>query len=190
MKIVQSAECIRDWLVNNDRPVVSLLQKGLSLSEIMIATEELDIKLPNELVELYKWRNGTSKDGGYVLGDVDFFPGFHFLPLVDSVAYYKTFIKDERWDKSWFPVFANGGGDFYVIKCSEDYREHSEIVGFMRDFDEQEVEYLTLEKMLQTLCECYKQSVFYLSNDRYIESKIEEEAEISGKINPNLDRWA
>lgn len=189
MKVIQFAECIYQWLVDNNRPVVPLLQQGLTLSKIMSIADELDVVLTNELLELYKWRNGTEKKGGYILGDVDFFPGFHFLPLEHSVAYYKSFVRDTRWDKSWFPIFANGGGDFFVTKCYDEFRENSEIIGFMRDLDVQEVEYITLEKMLQTLCECYKRGAFYLGNEGFIESKIREEAFISNEINPNLNRW-
>ncbi|MEM0939852.1 MAG: SMI1/KNR4 family protein [Bacteroidota bacterium] len=189
MKIVQFAECVYQWLNDHKRPVVPLLQKGLELSEVMNFTDELNITLTNELVELYKWRNGTDKSDGYILGDVDFFPGYHFLPLEHSVAYYKSFINDRRWSKNWFPVFANGGGDFFIINCTDKFKESSEVIGFMRDFDDHEVEYLSLERMLQTFCECYTKGAFYLNGNGDIESKVEEEAIISNKLNPGLDRW-
>lgn len=187
--ILQYANEIHDWLVKNDRPVVPLLQKGLSSDEIDSITKNLPIKIPEELKKLYAWHNGTSKANGYILGDVDFFPGFHFIPLEDAIAYYQTFIKDLRWQSAWFPFFANGGGDFFVVQCQEHPTEQAPVIGFMIGTDDHEVEYHSIEKMLQTFSECYKRGVYFLNEDGYIESKPYKEVAISNVINPGLSRW-
>jgi hypothetical protein len=42
-------------------------------------------------------------------------PGFYFLPLEDSIANYQTFATSRRWTTGCLPLFADGGGDFYVV---------------------------------------------------------------------------
>lgn len=187
--ILTYAQDIYDWLKKNERPVVPLLQEGLSMEKINDLNKSLPVKMPHELKILYTWHNGTSKSGGYILGDVDFFPGFHFLPLEDAIAHYQTFIKDIRWEQEWFPFFANGGGDFYVSQCQKHELEKAPVVGFMIGTDYSEVEYHSLEQMLQTFSECYKRNVFFVGEDGYIDSNPYKEAVISNVINPGLSRW-
>lgn len=187
--VLKYAQDIKDWLVEHNRPVVPLLQEGLSIDDIGSITEDLTIRLPTDLKELYTWHNGTDKTDGYILGDVDFFPGFHFLPLEDAIAHYWKFVKDLRWEASWFPVFGNGGGDFFVVQCQEIPMEHAPVLGFMIGTDQIEIEYQSIESMLHTLSECYKRGIYHLSPEGYIESSIHEEAIVSNIINPGLSRW-
>ena len=68
-----------------------------------------------ELEELYGWKNGTSIAGVAAVDDIHLFPGFYLLSIEDAVANYRAFAPDARWMGGWLPVFANGGGDFYVL---------------------------------------------------------------------------
>lgn len=43
------------------------------------------------------------------------------LSLSDAVANYRSFVADPRWAHGWLPIFANGGGDFYVIDLVGDH---------------------------------------------------------------------
>lgn len=187
--VIRFAQEIESWLLKHNRPVIPLLQNGLSFSQIDSIVGNLSIRIPEELKELYTWHNGTNKINGYILGDVDFFPGFHFIPLEDALAYYRSFVKDLRWDVSWFPFFANGGGDFYVAQCERYPTKQTPVIGFMLGRDDHEVEYHSIEKMLQTFNECYKRDVFYISESGYLDTKSHEEIVISNAINPGLPRW-
>ncbi|BBE22195.1 hypothetical protein MN0502_10780 [Arthrobacter sp. MN05-02] len=42
-------------------------------------------------------------------------PGSYLLSLEEALSDYDTFKNDARWSPSYFPVFADGGGDFYVL---------------------------------------------------------------------------
>lgn len=52
-----------------------------------------------------KWRTAASDED----------PGFYLLSLQEAIASYKVFVSDARWRTGWFSVFADGGGDFYVV---------------------------------------------------------------------------
>ena len=189
MTINSYLDKIHNWFVSNNRPVVSLLNKGLSVNDIKILTKDLPIKLTQELTTLYCWRNGTNRVEGYIPWDLEFFPSFHFISLENAMAYYNYFIKDRRWNKKWFPVFTNGAGDFIVVECQEFLTESSPIISFMFGENNDEIEYLSLFKMVQTLSECYTKNAYYSSPCGYIDTKVEQEVEIANKINPGLSRW-
>lgn len=184
------AEKICSYLDKNGRHLSLLLNDPIKDDVLEKLTSGLPIKLTKELKELYKWRNGTVNHKGYTFDMISFFPGFFFISLQEGIRYYNNFITDERWDKSWFPVFANGGGDFFVVKCSkDDALESSEVYGFMLNYGEPEIEYLNLTKMLETIFQCYTEGAYFINNEDYLDILPDKEAIISNKINPNLDRW-
>ena len=49
-------------------------------------------------------------------GELWLFPGLYFLSLGDATANYAAFLGDPRWRRGWLPLFADGGGDFYVLE--------------------------------------------------------------------------
>ena len=65
MTIIQeNLQRIWDCLVTKAPEITSLLQLGLKPEEIDEITKDLPFKLPEELYELYQWRNGLLKDVG------------------------------------------------------------------------------------------------------------------------------
>lgn len=188
--IKKISEKIVNWLDEDGRHFSFLLNDPLEKEEIDSLTSNLPIKLPEELKQFYQWHNGTVNEKGYTYNMISFFPGFFFISLNEAIGYYNTFIRDDRWAESWFPVFGNGGGDFFVIKCSKNVElKQAEILGFMLDFDETEVEYLTLTKMLETIYFCYLEGAYYLDENDNLKTNLKKEATIANRMNPNLDRW-
>jgi len=83
------------------------------------------------------------------------------------VANYRAFVPDARWKPSWMPLFANGGGDFYVADLT------GSISGSVRHFrieeSEHPVEFLSIEDMLVTLAAAYERGVFFVDVHGYLE---------------------
>jgi len=179
---------IINWLLNNNRKVISLLEEGLQEENIISLLNSVDLSCPNEVLELYKTCSGTLIEQGTLLDETHFFPGFYFLQLAKAIKLNKDFRDDDRWNKNWLPIFANGGGDFFVVDCSKKENE-SEVIGFMLGYEKHEVEFLSIKKMLETIATCYKKGAYYLTGDFYLEINDHQEAVIANNINPNLNRW-
>ncbi|GAA4978817.1 hypothetical protein GCM10023317_01190 [Actinopolymorpha pittospori] len=103
------------------------------------------------LESLYGWRNGTSTAGGVTLDDIHIFPGFYLLSIQDAIANYRAFATDSRWTPGWLPLFANGGGDFYVLDLTSS--SGSPVRHFRIEEPEHPIEFGSLRALLTTLAE-------------------------------------
>jgi hypothetical protein len=140
------------------------------------------------LIELYTWRNGTKIPEGTILDDVQLIPGFHFLSLEDGIAGYLAMKDDHRWNKNWFPIFANGGGDFYAIDLSSSDTE-APLIGFILGELDQYIEYQSIAMMLQTFLECCEKGVVFVTEEGYLEIKDDLHAQIAAINNPDVSLW-
>lgn len=170
-------------------PVCKLLNKGLSEGEIETAFKQVGLEPTKELVELYTWRNGSPVEEGTPLDDVQIIPGYHYLNLKDAISCYLAMKDDSRWNPSWFPVFANGGGDFYAVDLSQSDGDSAPIVGFILGEIEQEIEYQSLATMLLTFSECFKKGIVFKTADGYLEMDDDQQAEIALRNNPEVEFW-
>ena len=182
-------ETILNYLRSLDAPVCSFFNKGLEEHEISNMFHVSGLKLTKEIIELYKWRNGTQVDSDKTLGEVEIIPGFHFLSLSDAISSYIAMKDDKRWSVSWFPIFANGGGDFYALELVKSKDVPSPIVGFMMGEVEQELEYESLDSMLLTFKECFEKEVVFKTKEGYLEMDDEKQAQIAKKHNPKIEFW-
>lgn len=57
-------------------------------------------------------------------------------------------------------MFSDGAGDCYVVTC--DPSDRTGVIGFINDEPEQEVEYVSLGTMFETLAECFAQDAFFV----------------------------
>ncbi len=171
---------IISWLENHNRNV--LLNHLLDGSDIVYnkILKDTGLKIPNELVELYKICQGSAIKTGDKLDDFHFFPGFYFIPIERAIFFYNNYKDDKRWNKNWFPIFANGGGDFYCVNCSDE--DKSPIIEFMLDYDI-EVVHESVTNMLKTIDTCYKNEIYYLDDENYLEMDYDKEEIIRKKIN-------
>ena len=148
-------------------PSARLLQPGLSRKAIAKVEETLPFKLTPELVTLYRVANGTRVNGRPRLDEVELFPGYSLLSLEDAVRERKRRAGSSQWKKSWFPVFANNAGDYYVVSCGAGPRR---VVGFLRGEPEQLVEYASLRAMFATIAECFAKGAFFVKKRETIRS--------------------
>lgn len=140
-----------------------------------------------ELESLYGWRNGTSTKGVSALDDIYLFPGYYLLSLEDAVANYQAFADDARWAAGWLPIFANGGGDFYVLDLGEAGR--SPVRHFRIDESEHPVEFLSLGSMLATLAVAFDRGVFFIDHSGYLEMDDLAFGDVAAELNPDVPWW-
>ena len=170
-----------------DHPCVDHLNPGISSQQIQELFEEIPLHPTQDLRALYTWRNGSKDCEGITLGELAFFPGFYLMSLEESIQTYMELRARNGWNKSWFPIFANGGGDFYAMNLA--IEAQGEMIGYYIYEEEPQIEYNSLESMLQTFKECYKQGVIFQNEQGYLDMDYRKHAEIAHQINPEVKIW-
>jgi hypothetical protein len=149
--------------------------------------EETPLQPNQDLCALYTWRNGSKDCEGITLAELAFFPGFYLMSLEESIQTYMELKARNGWDKSWFPIFASGGGDFYAMNLASEGQ--GQILGFYVFEEEAQVEYRSLESMLTALKNCYEQGIIFRNEQGYLDMAGLSHAEIAHDINPDLKIW-
>ena len=170
-----------------DHPCVDHLNPGLSSQKIQELFEEIPLQPNQDLHTFYAWRNGSKDSDGITLGELAFFPGFYLMSLEESIQTYMELRARNGWDKSWFPIFASGGGDFYAMNLAPEAQ--GQILGFYVFEEEGQVEYWSLKSMLATLKACYEQGIIFRNEQGYLDMDYRKHAEIAHDINPEVRIW-
>lgn len=175
-------------LARSGRAVVGKLQPGLSPSEIASFESKFPFAFTRELDALYQWRDGTRVQEGDLLGPAYLFPGFYLLSLEEAAQTYAERKDSQQWQEGWFPAFADGGGDFYVVPCVADKVDVAVVIGFIHGEPEQVIEYESLAAMMQTLDACYSQGAFFV-DDGELEIDDDKHRKIAHRFNPQVEAW-
>lgn len=170
-----------------DYPCVDHLNPGLSSQKIQELFEEIPLQPNQDLHALYAWRNGSKDCEGITLGELAFFPGFYLMSLEESIQTYLELRETDAWGKSWFPIFASGGGDFYAMNLAPEAQ--GQILGFYVFEEEAQVEYRSLKSMLATLKACYEQGIIFRNEQGCLDMDYRKHAEIAHDINPEVKIW-
>ena len=166
------------------RVTLGALRVGLDAQLTRSRLHEVGLPSPAPVEQLYAWRDGTETKGAASLDDLHFFPGFYLLSLDDAIANYRAFVTDTRWSPGWLPIFANGGGDFYVIDLRGDMPPG--IRHFRIEESEHPVEFMSLADMLKTLAAAYERGVFFVDANGYLETDDAAFAEVAATLNPGV----
>ena len=185
--ITQLLNEIEKGLQQLDHPCVEHLNPGLSSQNIQELFEEIPLQPKQDLHALYAWRNGSKDSEGITLGELAFFPGFYLISLEESIQTYLELRETDGWEKSWFPIFASGGGDFYAMILAPEAQ--AQILGVYVYEEEPQIEYLSLKSMLTTFKVCYEQGVIFRNDEGYLDMDYRKHAEIAHKINPDVKIW-
>jgi len=163
------------------------LKPGIPSSQVRGALASLGLPDSPELEALYEWHDGTGSGSGALLEDLWLLPGFYLLSLDEAVTNYAAFRKDPRWRPGWFPVFADGGGDFYLI----DFRNAASRVvrHFRLEEVEHPVEYGSLAAMLDTFAAAFESGAIFVDATGYVDVIDEAFDVIAARLNPDTPWW-
>jgi hypothetical protein len=186
--LLTSLDAVVKHLSRLNRIVVDLLQPGLSVAEISTELSQRRLPMVQELSTLWTWRNGTASPPGLVLGDFYVVPGFYLLSMREAMVDYDAFIKSARWQASWVPVLANGGGDFLVLDVAEAPGK-AMVRHFRIDESEHPIEYASMDDMFATFAAAYQRGAFYVGQSGYLEQDYDAYAAIAAKMNPQISWW-
>ena len=182
--ITQLLNEIEKSLQQLDHSCLVHLNLGISSQQIQELFEKIPLQPTQDLRALYTWRNGSEDSEGITLGELAFFPGFYLMSLEESIQTYLELRETDAWGKSWFPIFASGGGDFYAMNLAPEAQ--GQILGFYVFEEETQVEYRSLKSMLATLKACYEQGIIFRNEQGYLDMDYRKHAEIAHDINPDV----
>lgn len=207
--LTDSLNQIMRWLEENRPDYAASFLPGLNDEEIRKKLTNVELELPLEIYELYRWRNGV--EGGEDLKSV-VYPSMEFMPLDEAMEYYQDFIKnsinllDEKdedcrdvyklldanqvniyGNKLIFP-FSRSNCSFCAVLLSEEQQQNSLIIDIADELG-LSVIYRSLTSMMQTLAEYLETGAHYLDEEQeyYLNGDEEKMLPIFQKYNPGLD---
>lgn len=136
---------------------------------------------------MYGWRNGTATAGVAAVDDIHLFPGFYLLSLEDALANYRAFAADPRWTVGWLPLFANGGGDFYIVDLSQPAA--APVRHFRIDESEHPIEFGSVQSLVATLAAAFERGIFFVDSSGYLEMDDLVFAGVAAELNPDIAWW-
>jgi hypothetical protein len=166
-----------------------LLRPGLPPGETRAVLRGVGLVPSEELVQLYAWHDGTNAPAGTLLDDMHLLPGFYLSSLEEARTNYEAFRGDRRWDTEWLPVLANGGGDFLAVTCSARPDLRGQIIHFRIEESEHPVEYLSVGRMLETVAAAYREGVYFVDADGYLEMDDSVFDDLASRLNPDVAWW-
>lgn len=149
----ENLERIRIWLERETPHLAASLQPGLSLAEMrnIMGAKSADYRMPEEVVELYEWRNGQA-------GNVPFFDVVRFQPFEDAVAYANL---AEAYFDGGFPlmVFQELNYDAgYQFRCGPVEQKSAPAYRWMHG--DERIETPSLEDLLSAVAEAFEGGAF------------------------------
>jgi cell wall assembly regulator SMI1 len=162
------------------------LRAGRSTDEIRRNLDMVGLKSSESLETLFGWHDGTDTSDA-ILDDIHMFPGFYLLTLDDALANYGAFVDDPRWQRGWLPLFANGGGDFYVLDSVE--VGDGPVRHFRIDEMEHPVEFSSIASFLAVIATCFEGGVFFVDASGYLEMDDQAFAAVAGRVDPTVQWW-
>ncbi|TYQ31804.1 SMI1/KNR4 family protein [Pseudanabaena sp. UWO310] len=176
-KITECLHKLDRWFLANKPEFYSKFNLGLSSAEITALTANLQLKLPDEIVVLYMWRNGTPKNWS-----IEFFPHYRFLPLEEAIAYYYEMIDDTidgggqvidgfdlsihcEWSYSYFTIFYSI--DPIIIKIDKEATATTPVVEIFAEDCSATLKYNTLSNFISFITECYETEVFQITENKF-----------------------
>lgn len=177
-----------NWLQQNQPEFAASFLPGLNDEQIQELTAYLPYQLPEEIYELYRWRNGT-RERQKIL----FHPSISILSLKEALIVAKESIDisdntefEFRFEGNRVFPFIDDDGDLCVVKCTKEKQKYSPIISIFAECDELDIIYTNLTTMMQTVAECYETGAYYLIEDGFVEEDENKVAEILRKYNPEI----
>jgi SMI1 / KNR4 family (SUKH-1) len=163
-----------------------LLWPGLPKHEIAALTADIPCQLPQSVIELFAWRNGT-RTGLATFGEMWFYPGWHMLSLDEAIKSYQVMMADElgRWHERWFPVFCGPGCDFRAVVCGEAGPSDGAVIDFDNESPEPpNLAFSGVDAMLQCILTAFEDGIYFIDETGMFSVDYRTFADMAKKIDP------
>ena len=200
--LTDSLNRIMQWLEENRPDYAASFLPGLSDAEIRGKLASVELELPEEIYELYRWRNGV-EDGEDLKSVV--YPSIEFIPLDEAVEYHLGIVEIDIFehedlpnifelldanqinnysDKYLFP-FLRANCYFCAVLLGKEKQQHSPIIDISDALD-LEMIFRSLTAMMQTFAEYLETGAHYLDEEGCLDEDEEKMEPIFHKYNPGL----
>ncbi|KTD83229.1 hypothetical protein UQ64_03650 [Paenibacillus etheri] len=147
---------------------------------------------PELLKAIYSIVSGTSSEEEEP-SLIEFIPGYRLIHIDEYEAEMKILAgileeKGHQADGVILPILTNYGSDFICYYKSADGVER--VCDLLHDFGDLIVMYESPEKFMETLCEFYKQEVYFLDEEGYLDCDLVKEGEVGAALNPDAKYWS
>lgn len=161
--LIDTLNKIMNWLEKNQPEYAASFLPGLKYKEIQAAEEKLGFKLPEEVYELYQWRNGTT---GYDLVlESEFGTVLLFWPL-DEVIYTSEIMNQEsvleeseyyseQDNYLFFLVYPDDMAEAYVIPLDDKTHQVQPVLYFFDEDPCLELKYKNLTSLIVSIAKYY-----------------------------------
>jgi len=165
-------------------------KKGLTSVELLQIRMFQGQRDDSELHDFYKWRNGMD-DSAAPMDYLWMRPGYYWMSAQDSVrenAYAQNALED--WQENFYPIFTNGGGGRYFVKCKPSLNVKVPIFIY-EPYSDPVIEqiYDGIKSMLSCVLSCYERRVYTFPSDGLLRTDFKAEVEICRNLNPKSDYW-
>lgn len=167
------------------RSIALKRRPGVEPAMITAKLRSVNLIGPADLVQLYNLCDGTETAEGDILDDIHFFPGYYWLKIEEAFTTYTAIYSDGRWNKSWLPIFANGGGDFYAVICDEKSPDFGGVVGFLVGENDHLVEFKNVTALFRTIEQSFSEKAFFVA-DGYLEADYPKMRTIASAMQPDF----
>jgi cell wall assembly regulator SMI1 len=188
-RLLRALDRILEHLTKLKHPVVARLQPPLTAAEVAAVEKTVPFRFTEEVRTIYRWRNGIAISRKDILANQWFFPGFYFPSLKAACRCFEGMKDAPQWRRGWYPLFANGAGDFYVVPCKKRREKRAPVIGFIRGEPEQPIEYRSVLSMVETLAECYAKKAFFSNDEGHLDVDDDAHARIARRHNPGVEEW-
>lgn len=175
-------------------PLTDFFEIGLDRKNIELKISDSGLIFSEDIYDLYQWHNGLKREvlEYKTLGEMRLFGYAIFHDFDIAYQEYLAYSNANYWDKYLFPLFGSGGGDYYLIDCNKNSKSFSQLFYFSPgdpDFQGVISIYDSLNSLISTIIECYRTKVYYLDEDKCLETNYSAELEISKRLNPKSEFW-
>jgi len=192
MTVTETLNEINKYLVQSEAYVLDFMLPGIDKDEISRQLAGAEIKLPDDVYQLYQWRNGIANIYDHKFNHEVFFEFGIFYSLQSAIALYQDHgLVNKYWDSSFFPLFTNGGGDFLLVNINEQSDGYGSIYLYSPainlSIDPVSI-YDTAATMMDTILVSYQERAYFFE-DRELEYNSDLEHEIAKSLNPKSSFW-
>ncbi|BAY10387.1 HEAT repeat domain-containing protein [Calothrix sp. NIES-2098] len=197
--LTETLERIFKHLQQHRAEIASLLQPGLTIEDIQSQIKPLSFCLPQEVYELYQWRNGIDYSNISKIEnlhfDISFIPRLDFLPLEEAIESSKeieefrdkyTSPEEENCHKPWFPIFGSDDLEYLIVFGDSVTSQDSPIMHcHLGGGSLPQVKYPNLTIFMMVVAECYETNAYYIveqSKYNYLSSYLEEDVKQVAEI--------
>lgn len=124
---------------------------------------------------------------------IEFIPGYRLIHIREYAQEMQVLAgileeKGHQVNGVILPILTNYGSDFICYHRAADGTER--VCDLLHDYGDLVVMYDSPQKFLETLCEFYKQEVYFLDEEGYLDCDLVKEGEVGAALNPDAEYWA